>query len=50
MERTEIMNFFKKKLDENKIEISDKSMNNFIIYMDNLIEWNKKINLTAIKK
>lgn len=50
MERTEIMNFFQKKLDENKIEISDKSMNNFIIYMDNLIEWNKKINLTAIKK
>lgn len=50
MERTEIMNFFKNKLDENKIEISDKSMNNFVIYMDNLIEWNKKINLTAIKK
>ena len=50
MERTETMNFLKNKLDENKIEISDKSMNNFVIYMDNLIEWNKKINLTAIKK
>ena len=44
------MKFFNKKLKENNITISDEQMNNFTLYMDNLIEWNKKINLTAIKE
>lgn len=50
MERKEVINFFNEKLKENNIKISEDQMNNFILYMDNLIEWNKKINLTAIKE
>ena len=50
MNREEIIKFFNEKLKENNIKISDEQMNNFILYMDNLIEWNKKINLTAIKE
>ena len=50
MNREEIIRFFNEKLKENNIKISDEQMNNFILYMDNLIEWNKKINLTAIKE
>lgn len=50
MNREEVINFFNEKLKENNITISDDQMNNFILYMDNLIEWNKKINLTAIKE
>lgn len=50
MDREEVINFFNEKLKENDIKISEDQMNNFILYMDNLIEWNKKINLTAIKE
>ena len=50
MNREEIIKFFNEKLKENNIKISDEQMNNFILYLDNLIEWNKKINLTAIKE
>ena len=50
MDREEVINFFNEKLKENDIKISEDQMNNFILYMYNLIEWNKKINLTAIKE
>lgn len=50
MNREEVISFFNEKLNENNITISDEQMNDFILYMDNLIEWNKKINLTAIKE
>ena len=40
---------FKKSLEALNIEISDEIINKFIIYKDELIEWNKNINLTAIE-
>ena len=41
--------FFRDKALENDIMISKKQMDLFYQYMINLIEWNKNINLTAIK-
>lgn len=45
---------FKKMLiqsgEENNIEISENEAEEFYLYMKNLIEWNNKINLTAIKE
>lgn len=47
-------NEFKKLLVEeavnNNVMIPDVSVDNFYLYMNNLLEWNKKINLTAIKE
>ncbi len=49
MEEKEILQFFKEKLSENNIEVSNEKLEKFILYMKNLQEWNTKINLTAIK-
>lgn len=49
MEEKEILQFFKEKLSENNIEVSNEKLEKFILYMKNLQEWNAKINLTAIK-
>ena len=38
----------KELLKEINIDIDEKEINNFYEYMTELIEWNKKINLTAI--
>ena len=39
---------FKNLLSELNIELSDKQYNQFELYYETLIEWNNKINLTAI--
>lgn len=39
---------FKKKFIDNKIDINDKQIENFYNYMIGIIDWNTKINLTAI--
>ena len=44
----EFENKLSNKLKEINIEINEKQINNFYNYMNLLIEWNKKINLTAI--
>ncbi len=41
--------FFQEKAEENNISISEEECNKFYLYMQNLLEWNEKINLTAIK-
>ena len=46
------INEFKEKMNENakkiNIEFNDKQLEQFFEYMNLLIEWNEKINLTAI--
>ena len=39
---------FKQKLEEYNIEINDEQIEKFDLYMKLLLEWNEKINLTAI--
>lgn len=39
---------FKKSLEKQGIVLSDKQMNQFELYFKRLVEWNEKINLTAI--
>ena len=39
---------FRAALSEKGIELSDEQMKQFAIYFDNLVEWNEKVNLTAI--
>lgn len=50
MNENEIKSFLVQKALENGINISEQEENKFYIYMMNLIEWNQKINLTAIKE
>ncbi len=45
----EFKNFFQEKAIENNISISEEECNKFYLYMRNLLEWNEKMNLTAIK-
>ncbi len=49
MEREEFHKFLLLKLEENNIKINNDDVNKFYLYMNNLLEWNQKINLTAIK-
>lgn len=48
MEFNEFKDFFKEKLNNNKI-ITDIDYDKFYRYMKEILEWNNKINLTAIK-
>lgn len=48
MEFNEFKVFFQKELENNNL-ISDINYDNFYIYMKEILEWNQKINLTAIK-
>lgn len=48
MEKNEFINEFGKYLEKMQIEFSEEQYNQFYKYMNLLIEWNKKINLTAI--
>jgi len=45
----DIKKYIYEKANENSIVLSENEINLFYLYMNNLIEWNKKINLTAIK-
>ena len=44
----ELKNNFIQLLNKIDIEINDKQINDFYKYMNLLLEWNEKINLTAI--
>ena len=48
MEKTEFSQELKQKANKINIEINDKQVKEFYDYMNLLIEWNEKINLTAI--
>lgn len=50
MNRQEFRDFFIESAKENEIKISEEQVEKFYLYMNNLIEWNNKINLTAIKE
>ena len=41
-------NYFEELLNKINITLNDKQYNDFYLYMNELIEWNKNINLTAI--
>jgi len=45
----DIKRYIYEKANENNIVLSENEINLFYLYMNNLIEWNSKINLTAIK-
>lgn len=45
----DIKEFIKDEANKNNINLSEKEIELFYLYMNNLIEWNQKINLTAIK-
>lgn len=45
----EVLNFFREKLSENDLVVSDDRLEKFVLYMRNLQDWNSRINLTAIK-
>ena len=42
------MEDLKRIIEENGIEVTDKMMGRFISYMEEILEWNEKVNLTAI--
>lgn len=46
----DIKDFIKNEASKNNINLSEKEIELFYLYMNNLIEWNHKINLTAIKE
>lgn len=48
MNKLEFNNSLIEKADLIKVEISQKQADNFYKYMELLLEWNKKMNLTAI--
>lgn len=50
MNKEEFKDFLLSKSNENNIEIDDCVIEKFYLYMNNLLEWNQKINLTAIKE
>lgn len=49
MDRKEFIDFFIQNAYENGVLVSEKVADEFYLYMKNLLEWNEKINLTAIK-
>lgn len=42
------MDELKKILEENGIEVTDRMMGRFVSYMEDILKWNEKVNLTAI--
>jgi 16S rRNA (guanine527-N7)-methyltransferase len=48
MEKIEFSKKLNKKLNKINIDLNEKQINSFYEYMDLLLEWNEKINLTAI--
>lgn len=49
MNKVEFKKFLLQEASENDIQISEDAVDKFYLYMENLIDWNQKINLTAIK-
>lgn len=48
MERKEFEKVFSKMMEENNLNVTEKQINNFYDYMIGILDWNTKINLTAI--
>lgn len=49
MNKEEFKKFLLQRASENSIQLFEEDVDNFYLYMENLIDWNQKINLTAIK-
>ena len=49
MDKENFIKIMKQKLKENKIDLTDKQIELFYLYLMTLNDWNTKINLTAIK-
>lgn len=46
----DIKEFIKIEAEKNNINLSEKEVEEFYLYMKNLLDWNQRINLTAIKE
>lgn len=46
----EFKKFFKERLDENNIKLEEKQYEKFYNYMVNVLDWNTKINVTAVRE
>ena len=49
MDLKEFEDFFEKELNKNNLKIKKTSYNKFYSYMNDVLEWNKKINVTAVR-
>lgn len=49
MEKNEFLEFMKEECEKNNIQISNEEIEKLYIYMKEILEWNKKVNVTAIK-
>ena len=48
MEKKEFKDIFSTMLEKSNLRLTDKQLNNFYNYMIGVLDWNTKINLTAI--
>lgn len=49
MEKNEFLEFMKEECEKNNIQISNEEIEKLYIYMKEILEWNEKVNVTAIK-
>ena len=49
MEKNEFLEFMKEECEKNSIQISNEEIEKLYIYMKEILEWNEKVNVTAIK-
>lgn len=49
MEKNEFLEFIKEECEKNNIQISNEEIEKLYIYMKEILEWNEKVNVTAIK-
>lgn len=49
MENNEFLEFMKEECEKNNIQISNEEIEKLYIYMKEILEWNEKVNVTAIK-
>lgn len=49
MEKNEFLEFMKEECEKNNIQISNEKIEKLYIYMKEILEWNEKVNVTAIK-
>ena len=49
MEKNEFLEFMKEECKKNNIQISNEEIEKLYIYMKEILEWNEKVNVTAIK-
>lgn len=49
MEKNEFLEFMKEECEKNNIQISNEEIEKLYVYMKEILEWNEKVNVTAIK-